>query len=95
MRALPPDGPRAALIRLFVANVPVPIAAAAAALAPLDLDQAAAMRLLAVDGDMAVPAIRLVPVGPVLIACDRTPDVLRLAPDVTIGVSARPGRWPT
>lgn len=88
LRALPADGALATLVRLLVASVPVPLADAAKALAPLGVDEAAAMHALAIDGDTAVPAIRLVPVGPVLIACDLTPDASRLPPDVTIGVSA-------
>jgi methylase of polypeptide subunit release factors len=88
LRVLPSEGPLATLIRLFVASVAVPLDDAAAALAPLDLADAAAMHLLEIDGDTAAAPIRLVPVGPLRIACDLTPDPARLPRDVVIGVSA-------
>lgn len=88
VRSLPSGTPLATLIRLFVAGVPVPGADADSALAPLGLDGAAALNLLRTDGETAVPSLRLVPVGPLLVASDLTPDPSRLPPDVTMGVSA-------
>jgi methylase of polypeptide subunit release factors len=88
VRALPLGDPLSTMIRLFVATVPVALDDAAAALAPLDLDAAESIGVLAVDGSQAAPLVRLVPVGPLLVACDLTPDPSRLARDVVIGVSS-------
>jgi methylase of polypeptide subunit release factors len=88
LRTLPPSGPLATLIRLFVAGVPVPVADAAAALAPLELDDAVAMHVMEIDRAVVRAPVRLVPVGPLRIACDLTPDPARLPRDVVMGVSA-------
>ena len=93
LRSLGDGDPLSTLIRLFVAGVPVTPEAAAAALAPLPLDRAAAMNLVALDGDLGPvePLLRIVPTGPVLVAFDLTPDLSRLARDVVMGAS--PTSW--
>ncbi len=93
LRSLGDGEPLATLVRLFVAAVPVPTEEAAAALAPLPLDRAVAMNLVACDGDAELvrPSLRLVPAGPVLVASDLTPDLSRLPRDVVMGVS--PTSW--
>lgn len=90
LRSLTGDDPLTTLIRLFVAAVPVPVDSASAALRPLPLDKAAEMNLVTVEGDGSLvrPAIRLVPAGPMLVACDLTADALRPPGDVVIGVSS-------
>jgi methylase of polypeptide subunit release factors len=92
LRSLPPGAPLSTLVKLFVAAVPVPVDEAAAALAPLPLETAAELNWVHPGEDMLVhPALRLVPAGPVLVACDLTPDLADVPPDVVIGVS--PTSW--
>ena len=92
-RSLGEGEPLATLIRLFVLAVPVAADSAAAALAPLTLDRAAAMNLVAHDGGPGLvrPLLRVIPAGPVLVAHDLTPDLSRLPRDVVMGVS--PTSW--
>ena len=93
LRSLRGDDALTTLIRLFVAAVPVPVDAAGAALAPLPLDTAVAMSLVTIDDERnrVQPAVRLVPAGPVLVACDLAPDLSQVPRDVVIGVS--PTSW--
>lgn len=93
VRSLQRDDALGTLIRLLVAAVPVPVDAARAALSPLPLDAAAEMNLVTLedDGRLVHPRIRLVPAGPVLVACDLASDLSRLPRDVVIGVS--PTSW--
>lgn len=94
LRTLGGEDALAALIRIFVLAVPVAAAEAATALAPLGLEQAAAMHLVATDGDgdgLVRPLLRVVPAGPVLVACDLLSDLAHLPRDVVMGVS--PTSW--
>lgn len=93
LRSLPAGEPLSTLVALLVAAVPVPAGDAAAALAPLTLEAAEAMHLLtlardAIAGEVVRPCLRLVPAGPILVACDLLPDPVRPPADVVIGVSA-------
>ncbi len=88
LRLLPPTGALSTLIQLFLANVAVPVDAAASALAPLPLARAEAIGLLTVAGGEATAKVRLAPAEDLVLACDLTPDIARVAPDVVVGVSA-------
>ncbi|MFN2504982.1 MAG: methyltransferase [Acidimicrobiales bacterium] len=90
LRSLKGDDALTTLIRLFVAAVPVRVDETSSALGPLPLDKAVEMNLVAFagDGDFVRPVIRLVPAGPMLVACDLSPDLLRPPGDVVIGVSS-------
>ena len=82
-----PGGPLGTLIRGFIVGVPVPLGDLEVAFSPLPVERAAAMGLVAVDGDMVRPLVRLVPAGDVVVACDLTPDLARVAEDVVPGVA--------
>ena len=63
LRAVTTDAPLAALAALFLLGDPVPVAALATALPTLGVDRAAALGLIVVRGEQAVPLVDLRPYG--------------------------------
>ena len=74
VRLLPPGEPISALVKLFLLDVPVERGDAAAALAPLGLDRAERMGLVASAGDEVRGLVDLVPREELLVASDRFHD---------------------
>jgi len=75
LRRLSAGGTFGALVQLFVLSEPTALALTREALAPFELDAAARMGLLRVEGDRVHPLIKLVPHDDLVIASD-----LRLVP---------------
>ena len=70
LRRLRTKGTFGALVQLFVLNEPTSVALLREALAPLDLESAARMGLLRVEGDQVHALLRLVPHDDLIIASD-------------------------
>jgi methylase of polypeptide subunit release factors len=70
LRRLRTRGTFGVLVQLFVLNEPAPVGLVREALAPLDLERAARMGLIRVEGDLVHPLLRLVPHDDLVIASD-------------------------
>lgn len=87
LRRLPPSGPFATLVRLFLLGTPAARVDAKAAFAPMPIERLIALGVLEErPGDEIRGAIKLVPHGGVLIASDHQRDGEPVPEDVVAGV---------
>ena len=88
-RLLPERDRLADLLRLFLLRLDVPAGRAADALAPLPVERATRLGLVTPVGDAVRGAIRVLPAGEFLFACDRELESAPvLPPDYVMGVSS-------
>jgi len=88
-RLLPERDRLADLLRMFLLRLDIPAARAADALAPLPLERATRMRVVMQGGGTVRGAIRVLPAGEQLFACDRELESAPVLPaDHVMGVSS-------